>query len=479
MFDVELEFDYYYRVYLTGSDGVRFNVKDGDEVEDDIYKVEVYLTDEDRVITSAKNNAYPVFDLEVNSEGNKAVAVDRDIKTFPIKIEVNSSPSSSPTEIIDPIYLEEKEDEPSIELNFEFEGASYEVINDDVVVKSDDGFRFIEIEGWYGADYFEDVVLVFISSSYQSIEFDKDSDVFNSDMTVATIPLSVLLDEDDAFDIYGDVEEYEDDNGGGDNGGDGNGGDEDEGDYTTDFITVFKATYETLTDLSKAGWLAEGFNVNDYIYKIYELPLSIPDEIVSDETLRIKIGEMTSPIKEYYLERNKVEIELGEITVENKYNNAYDYKDTTTLLHVPYLLDPIELELEYVIGETIIIFYSIDFYTGDVFLNIKSERLGVVFKRVQIDVIREIPFHNEYVGFQNRNVTGYKFNDLKRCFIEVVRNVPYGFDDLGKRVSMYDRIGEFSGYIEMNTVKLEVSCTLQEKNMILSLLKGGVFINED
>lgn len=245
----------------------------------------------------------------------------------------------------------------------------------------------------------------------------------------------------------------------------------------TDLVTVFKLGYSDLNNLTTITWIEEGFSLADFIYKIYELPISIPSDVLSD-SITIKIGSFNTLVDAPFITDSKIVIDLGVISVPSVYGNAYDYINTTCLLYIPYLDAPLEIDPDYVIDQDIQISYTIDLYNGGSFANISTSVTDKIIQRVEIPLTREIPFPEEQQQLKINTIGNYRFNDLTRCFIEVIRNTPYdNIGVYGNTMSEYGTIGDYDNYIEVDKIKLETTATNNERQEIEQLLKQGIYIN--
>lgn len=245
----------------------------------------------------------------------------------------------------------------------------------------------------------------------------------------------------------------------------------------TDLITIFKLSFSDLNNLATISWSAESFSLADFIYKIYELPISIPPDLIGDN-IRIKVGGFDTLVDAPFIKDSKIIIDLGIISVPSIYGNVYDYNNTTCLLYIPYLDAPIELSPDYVIDQEIQVFYTIDLYNGRTFANITSSVINKVIQRVEIPLTREIPFPEEQQQIKINTIGNYRFNDLTQCVIEVIRNTPYDTIGIyGKALNEYGVIGDYTNYIEVDKIILETTATNYERQEIEQLLKQGIYIN--
>lgn len=192
----------------------------------------------------------------------------------------------------------------------------------------------------------------------------------------------------------------------------------------------------------------------------------------------IILGNYDSNVESTLLNNYSCEIDLGTITVEEKYNNVYDYLNTTCTLRLPFF-NPIIIDTDNVIGKTITIKLVIDFYSGNVTVNIYSTFTNSIIESQTTNIVTQIPF----IQKQNNSIVNQLSNVYKNLIdtaqIEVFRNVPYYTNSIfGKNTIDYDLISNVTGYCEISDIDLTTTATNEEKEQIKTLLKQGVFINE-
>ena len=243
----------------------------------------------------------------------------------------------------------------------------------------------------------------------------------------------------------------------------------------TSFCHLYKVTDKDLSELAKSRF-ANDFDYGTYITSLYQIPFPIDDTLVSEDISNIILGNYDTGVSVSRFNDYKAEIDGGKITVAEKYQNVYDYLNTECILHLPYF-NKMFLNTEYVINQTLTIKYIIDLYTGNVTCNIYSSFINDIIESQTQQIAINIPF----IQKQNNNVIGTLSNINKNiidtAFIEIVRNIPYDNENIfGKETIDYGVIGDYHGFIKCQNVMLETSATNEEKEEIVSLLKGGIFI---
>ena len=249
------------------------------------------------------------------------------------------------------------------------------------------------------------------------------------------------------------------------------------------FCNLYKVTEKELSQLSKVRFQKDATSntVVDYgssITQLYILPLNLPAEIIGDKS-NIILGSFDSQVESTLLNNYTVEYDMGSISVPAKYNNAYDFINTTCTLRVPFF-NAVALDPENVVGHTISIKFTLDLYSGNVTMNVVSDFTGGIIYSATANIVTQIPF----IQKQNNSVVNQLSNVFKYVIatpvIEVVRNIPYQADNstFGRETVQVAKLNTVHGYCEIDNVNLVTLATNDEKDSIISLLKEGVFINE-
>lgn len=247
------------------------------------------------------------------------------------------------------------------------------------------------------------------------------------------------------------------------------------------FVNLYSPTADELQALSKERFYTlSAENTVDYgqfITAVYVCPLEIPAENLGDKGT-INLGKFNATTKATLLKNYRSNVPCGTISVPAKYNNVYDYINTTCTLYIPFFA-PIVLQNDFVIGQTVTVDLVIDWYSGTASYNVSSTFNNAIFASGTANIVTQIPFiqkQNNTVVNQISNVANYTVDTAR---IEVTRNKPYHATGsiFGKPVIEFVTIGDLAGYAEFSNVELIGNATETEKKNIESLLKSGVFIN--
>lgn len=245
------------------------------------------------------------------------------------------------------------------------------------------------------------------------------------------------------------------------------------------FVNLYKTNQTELTKLSKVRFSESSGQVTDYgsyINSLYILPFNIPSDILGD-TSTILLGRLDSRVESTLIATYLFDIDGGSIEVPLKYDNIYDYVNTECILHLPFL-DKVFLNSEYVIGQTLTITFTIELYSGNLTVNIVSSFNNEIVASVQGLIGMNIPFIQKSNGGVINSVSNVHKNMNKRCFVEVNRNIPYTKNNnvFGGSVVEYGKIGDYTGYLECDSLVLNTKATNQEQEEIKNIIRNGVFI---
>lgn len=245
-----------------------------------------------------------------------------------------------------------------------------------------------------------------------------------------------------------------------------------------EFTRLYNPVESELTELAKVRFQND-VDMGQYITALFKIPFEIPTDLITEEKRNIVLGTLDTNVTTNGLTTYNMVVNVGTITVPEKYENVYDYIDTECILNLPYF-DKVYLSNEFVIGQTLRIEYIIDLYSGNATCNIYSSFTGGIVESTNGVICCNIPFvqktNNSVVGL----ISNINKNIIDTAYIEVIRNKPYNVETVfGAETIDFGIIGDYTGYIEVSDVVLNSSATNEEKNEITDLLKEGVTINEN
>ncbi len=249
-------------------------------------------------------------------------------------------------------------------------------------------------------------------------------------------------------------------------------------DVVNKFAGVYNITPDELQQLSEEryreyNYFGELIDLGQYIANLYILPFSLSD-VTSDVKTPIKLGGYTVETEASQVNSSIINIKVAEIEVPAKYNNAYDYINTTCKLVLPFI-PPVEIEPARVIGNIITVDYVIELYGGEVNVNVYSN--DVLITTIQRNIKQDIPFKQDVQKHFYNQLGSKLMNHVTVPYIEVSRNIPYNvMGEYGHNIIEYVELSEVSGYVEVQKINLIGTATKREKQEIERLLASGVII---
>jgi len=238
-------------------------------------------------------------------------------------------------------------------------------------------------------------------------------------------------------------------------------------------LATTQFTYVT-SDESTTIEKPQGNNVLSFI----NLPFIIPNDLIIGSKT-IKIGVIDTGISAEYLNIDSYELDLGNITIPETKNNFLDYANKTAILHLPYT-NPIALEIDYVIGQTISISYNVNLYDGVASVNIYSSKIDGVIDTKSIKLNINIPFGKPDDNPSNNAPSNIEFgidNGVKIPYIELLTYdaiLENGFFTIP--VIDEGLLSLQNGFVKIDNVELKTTASRNEKEMIVNMLTDGVII---
>ena len=212
--------------------------------------------------------------------------------------------------------------------------------------------------------------------------------------------------------------------------------------YKADYTNLLKFSNEVIVKSTGSGSL-QPYDFTQYIHNLIMLPFNIPatseSSIISgNETFTTKLPTIDNP----YLK-----VDLGKITVNEQYKNAYDYYQVKTRLMLPFT-DMIELDPKHVINQTVSITYNVNVINGDTTINVSND--DDIFYSNQVNLASEIPFittiqKGSQYSVINRLKTVFR-NSIRQAYIIIEQPTPilnsdfYPTREIGKVTNYQGRL---------------------------------------
>lgn len=254
--------------------------------------------------------------------------------------------------------------------------------------------------------------------------------------------------------------------------------------YNNVFVLTPEQTLEIATTQfywfrgSNGSTPSETVPQGDSIISFIELPFALPSELVQGSKT-IKIGLATSRVIADYVNVDHYVYDMGTISVPKTHDNVLDFDNTIAILHLPYT-NPINIDIDYVMGCDLSVTYDVNFYDGVASVNISSSKIDGVIETKSIKLNINIPFgkpddnpsqnspHNIEMGIDN---------GVLKPYIELLRNgavLADGFFTVP--VPDESLLANQIGYVKVDEIDLKVTASKDEKEMILRALDSGVII---
>ena len=244
---------------------------------------------------------------------------------------------------------------------------------------------------------------------------------------------------------------------------------------------VYIVDNDKLSEITKNRFVLTGTDVlldyGQYILSVLELPFTIDPALIAG-TENVMLGDKNTGVTANKVSVDILPVNMGDITIPETYNNLLDYDNTTAILHLPFA-PSINIDPEYVIGQTLSVEYLIDCYTGKATINIKSTKIGgAVIDQKIVSLGINIPYAQFTGGdVTNSNIEVGGDNRIKIPFIEIVRSDAPLKDGLFSAVIVDEKIlNTQTGFITVDNIDLVSKAIKSEKDELISILNGGVII---
>lgn len=160
------------------------------------------------------------------------------------------------------------------------------------------------------------------------------------------------------------------------------------------------------------------YNISSFINNLIQLPFIVDTE---NSIQPISLGREKSKTVSHEVKKRFVTLDLGNIKVPSKYNNAYDYQTQTIKLFTPFVT-PITIDPINAITQTIHVVYNVDISNGNLTVNLYND--DVLFFTGANNISSQLPFLSKLQNtIINRN-THFTDNDIRQPYIIVSRETP-------------------------------------------------------
>lgn len=217
----------------------------------------------------------------------------------------------------------------------------------------------------------------------------------------------------------------------------------------------------------------------DYLLGLIKLPFSIPSDLITSENEAVKLGDYDTGVTGKLINAEKLIVDLGSISTPLKFNNSLDFMNVACVLYLPFC-EPINIDNDFVIGETVSIQYIVNLYNGEMVVNVSSSKNNEIVITKNIDLNIDVPFanvKNRPPKNDSRDIKLGVDNGLRNAHIVVMRNeavLPKGFFTI-PIIDEKPLQGE-TGFLKIDEIELNVNAHDNERENIISLLTNGVIV---
>lgn len=248
------------------------------------------------------------------------------------------------------------------------------------------------------------------------------------------------------------------------------------------FINIYLPTMEKLQLLSKRRFYNSDMERQDmfkYIYKVHKMYFNIP--AITETT--IALAYYRTGITCFATDNAFIDVNCGSVYIPELYHNIFDYQFTNSKIYLPFIGYQ-SIDTNNIMNSTVTLEYKANIVTGKTIAVLSTIERGELYQFEGYGGF-DIPYMvNEFATGINHDL--YQSSAYLGSFIPSIHlytNIPYGNDTdnvFGYGVSKWCKIGDCTGYIRCQDIQLVITqnyITNSEMNLIVDLLKNGVFIN--
>lgn len=212
------------------------------------------------------------------------------------------------------------------------------------------------------------------------------------------------------------------------------------------------------------------YPMSDYVLELNRLFITVDDV----EASTIKLGQYDTDISANLIKTDMLEINLGSVTIPEKYGNANDYTNTEIEIFLPFLGFE-TLEPENIINQEITLIYKVNIINGDTSILIYNSNETLI-KEFDCSIGYEIPY---YIA---KSVTDSITGKLKPTNKHLLGFTPYilhrtfePINSVYKKEFGVKQFNNISGFHKFTDINLNQSGLLKnEYDEIIDLLNEGV-----
>ena len=211
--------------------------------------------------------------------------------------------------------------------------------------------------------------------------------------------------------------------------------------------------------------------ITDYISSIRLLPFKIDAENFDGlSEIKIRKESLSSGTK---IKGDQINVNLGVITVPKVHDNTLDYQGVSCELFIPFVAGGIPLDPETVVGYDLQVSMVVNISNGSTTVNVVNAQLQRLISSSLVNIGTDYPFFSQMVVKQIELAPTQAVNGINKAYIKITRPDYNNTRPLARKVGT---IGNQKGYIEFDEVHINNISLADEKDMLETALKDGVFI---
>ena len=211
--------------------------------------------------------------------------------------------------------------------------------------------------------------------------------------------------------------------------------------------------------------------ITDYISSIRLLPFKIDEENFDGlSEIKIRKESLSSGTK---IKGDQIAVNLGTIVIPKVHDNTLDYQGVSCELFIPFVAGGIPLDPETVVGYDLQISMVVNISNGSTTVNVVNAQLQRLISSSLVNIGTDYPFFSQMVVKQIELAPTQAVNGINKAYIKITRPDYNNTRPLARKVGT---IGNQKGYIEFDEVQINNLSLADEKDMLESALKDGVFI---
>lgn len=211
--------------------------------------------------------------------------------------------------------------------------------------------------------------------------------------------------------------------------------------------------------------------ITDYISSIRLLPFKIDAENFDGlGEIKIRKESLSSGTK---IKGDQIAVNLGTIVIPKVHDNTLDYQGVSCELFIPFVAGGIPLDPETVVGYDLQVSMVVNISNGSTTVNVVNAQLQRLISSSLVNIGTDYPFFSQMVVKQIELAPTQAVNGINKAYIKITRPDYNNTRPLARKVGT---IGNQKGYIEFDEVQINNLSLADEKDMLESALKDGVFI---